>query len=489
MPKGKSKKFIDKNNSVTFHLVHRSQKDPLIADETAPQRVLVPVSETQATKLEKKPLEKKNRIEEQQKYGIYFDDDYDYLQHLKNVNTLDVEWVHVEPVNIKEDKKNDGHKLNLPSSVFASNVEEKVGLLNKAAPVTGLRLEVDPDIAAALDDDFNFDDPENELEDDFIALANAGGSDEEDFKGKEYDDEYSEEEEEEEDTDASSNDQMGLSDEERDEVCSLNGPQHTFMDEETKSRFTEYSMSSSVMRRNEQLSLLDEKFEQMYRVYDDNEIGALDWDEIEGHVAPDSNIVLECAKEFEELQKEDTENVAELMRERMKIIEQYSSSDEDDIEKLVVDARETEKWDCESILSIYSNIFNHPKLIVERKKIPNKIKVNARTGIPKNILGSPTGKLTSKALAQFNLQNNAIESNGSLSVADTMKSTLSMLSVRPKAETPEERKERKQALKDYRRERRIERKANKEAFKEEKKRQEKILLNVRQNVQGNLSYK
>lgn len=56
---------------------------------------------------------------------------------------------------------------------------------------------------------------------------------------------------------------MALSDEERDEVCSLNGSQYTFNDEETKSRFTQYSMSSSVIRRNEQLTLLDNKFEKV----------------------------------------------------------------------------------------------------------------------------------------------------------------------------------------------------------------------------------
>lgn len=56
---------------------------------------------------------------------------------------------------------------------------------------------------------------------------------------------------------------MELSDEEEDEVCSLNGPQYTFKEEETKSRFTEYSMSSSVIRRNEQLTLLDDKFEKV----------------------------------------------------------------------------------------------------------------------------------------------------------------------------------------------------------------------------------
>lgn len=41
----------------------------------------------------------------------------------------------------------------------------------------GLRLDVDPDIVAAMDDDFDFDDPENQLEDDFIELANADRSD------------------------------------------------------------------------------------------------------------------------------------------------------------------------------------------------------------------------------------------------------------------------------------------------------------------------
>lgn len=53
-------------------------------------------------------------------------------------------------------------------------------------------------------------------------------------------------------------------DEEEDEVGSLKGPRYTFKDEETKSQFTEYSISSSVIRRNEQLTLLDDKFEKVY---------------------------------------------------------------------------------------------------------------------------------------------------------------------------------------------------------------------------------
>ncbi len=38
-----------------------------------------------------------------------------------------------------------------------------------------------------------------------------------------------------------------------------------FADCETKSRFTEYSLTSSVMRRNEQLTLLDDRFERVSR--------------------------------------------------------------------------------------------------------------------------------------------------------------------------------------------------------------------------------
>lgn len=37
------KKFIDKKKAATFAVVHRSQHDPLLADDTASSLVLVPV--------------------------------------------------------------------------------------------------------------------------------------------------------------------------------------------------------------------------------------------------------------------------------------------------------------------------------------------------------------------------------------------------------------------------------------------------------------
>ena len=71
------------------------------------------------------------------------------------------------------------------------------------------------------------------------------------------------------------------SDEALDNVPSLDGDRFsTFSEEETKSKFTSYSMSSSVIRRNEQLTQLDDQFEKFMDQYDEDEVGALEMDDI-----------------------------------------------------------------------------------------------------------------------------------------------------------------------------------------------------------------
>jgi hypothetical protein len=52
--------------------------------------------------------------------------------------------------------------------------------------IPGPRLDWDPDVVAALDDDFDFEDPENELDDDFVMAANVE-VDENAEKGQRYD--------------------------------------------------------------------------------------------------------------------------------------------------------------------------------------------------------------------------------------------------------------------------------------------------------------
>jgi hypothetical protein len=80
-----------------------------------------------------------------------------------------------------------------------------------------------------------------------------------------------------------------------------------------------------------------------------------------------------------------------------------------------------------------------------------KIRISKKTGIPLDILDGINGhgtKLTARALVQHNTsedRNHCIDDG-----TESMVSALSVLSVRPKDETPEERSERKRALRQYR---------------------------------------
>jgi len=99
------RKFIDKKKAATFHLVHRSQRDPLINDPESSSRVLkyVPAPNTKVPYASRQSLiaqtfsrealeddvDVKNIREnegEAAEYGIYFDDtEYDYMQHLRTI--------------------------------------------------------------------------------------------------------------------------------------------------------------------------------------------------------------------------------------------------------------------------------------------------------------------------------------------------------------------------------------------------------------------
>jgi len=443
MPRTK-KRFIDKNNAITFCLVHRSQRDPLVADESAPQKVLLPL----ARKEDRPKVDVSKRREQQRKFGVFFDDDYNYLQHLKESTDVTV-WDPVINNRMKKDEPSNTKELSLPSSVFPSEVEESIGMLNKAAPIRGPQLDWDPDIVAGLEEDFNYEDPENALEDDFIELANAAPSDDE----GEYE------------LDQRRRESIGSDEGE----CSDEDGDKMFMDEETKSRFTSYSLTSSVIRRTEGLTLLDDRFEKFYEQYDDDAIGALDEENIEGFMDPNGDLMENILAEYKA--KKDKERIKEVpVDSEVPTRIDGEDSSEGDLEDMVVEDEPQVKWDCESILSTYSNIYNHPRLIKEPSKL-DRIVVSEKFGIPKHVLGN--NKLTERNLDNLNFET---ESQVSMRNAPP--------SVRDKSETPEERRNRKLAVREFRKERRIEKKANTTAFKEEKKIQEKSMMNIQRNMQG-----
>uniref|UniRef100_A0A8C0J4G6 Protein LTV1 homolog n=1 Tax=Chelonoidis abingdonii TaxID=106734 RepID=A0A8C0J4G6_CHEAB len=447
------KPFIEKKKAVTFHLVHRSQRDPLAADDTAPQRVLLPSQKVN-----------EQRREEQRKYGVFFDDDYDYLQHLKEASCpseLVPSDVPGQPSRMCQTLY--APAINLPSSVFASEFEEDVGLLNKAAPVSGPRLDFDPDIVAALDDDFDFNNPDNLLEDDFVLKANEPGKGDckgEDYEWEDMDDDDGKDNngsDEDYDSEGPLSDVEGVSEEMK---------EFLFMQEETKSRFTAYSMTSSVMRRNEQLTLLDERFEKFFEQFDDDEIGALDNVELEGFIHTNSSRLQEVLNDYyKEKAKDCVKPDALEPRKDLDSPLNEKGEEEEEIITLVIEEPK-DKWDCESILSKCVRLLLFPGIL---KQMSKPIKISHKSGIPLDIL--PQRGLTAKQIERMQMID---------------QSDLPRVFTQPrlKNESREDRKARKQAIKEERKERRMEKKANKLAFKLEKTRQEKELLNLRQNVQG-----
>ena len=298
---GRKKKFINKDEGVKFFLVHRSQRDPLYLDENLGEHVLVPADpdshkglidsinrlslNSKKNETEKEEIKRK-RLEEQQKFGIYYEDDYDYLQHLREVDDEETEMeeekvTKVGSVLIKETNEEDERdsRLKLPSSVFASKYEEDVGYFNQAAPDHDPKIGWDPDIVRILDEDpdVEFNNEDNELEDDFFIKANDESS------------KYKTKNDGESDVDSN---------------CDRDNYNDDFDDEkefDRKSRFSNYSMTSSVIRRNEALRHLDEHFENIFAQYDDEQVGALDTEEIDGYRNCNDAVLESALEEFNKL--------------------------------------------------------------------------------------------------------------------------------------------------------------------------------------------
>lgn len=119
----------------------------------------------------------------------------------------------------------------------------------------------------------------------------------------------------------------------------------------------------------------------MMAQYDDDEMGALDCEEIEGHITMQDAEVLKLAEAYEHDKTEGIrlgQKIGKVARGEVeeaveRYLEKYDSDAEDDSSSS--DEGEPErKWDCESILSTYSNIYNHPQLISE----PRSSKIKGR---------------------------------------------------------------------------------------------------------------
>merc|ERR1719323_2338358 len=148
-------------------------------------------------------------------------------------------------------------------------------------------------------------------------------------------------------------------------------------------------------------------------------------EEIEGHMEESNERMSELLAEAD---RERATRRQQLDREREVIrnVLLEDSDKEEDLEIIRVEEKNYDKWDCESFLSTYSTLYNHPKIISEPRS--NKIQLSSKTGIPKNVLGRG---LTAAALEQLDRENNEVDDD-----IVSIKSKISELS-RPKHETAE----------------------------------------------------
>jgi protein LTV1 len=153
-----------------------------------------------------------------------------------------------------------------------------------------------------------------------------------------------------------------------------------------------------------------------------------------------------------------TKKLLELKRQK-KREQGLDSDDESDEEYEEIEMPQEQKWDCESIISTYSNLENHPKMIIEKRKV----KLSAKTGIP-------LGVLEEKKKPEEETDEQDLSEN--MGVA------------RGKDETPDEKKERKKFVKMYKKMMREQKKSLKDAYKNEEIRQGKVLAqpHARQKV-------
>ncbi|CAD6190946.1 unnamed protein product [Caenorhabditis auriculariae] len=393
---GKKKAFIEKRNAQKFRLIPQSAAEECTSERFAPTE---------------------EHLEEQHKFGIFYDDDYNYMQHLRDVN---------EKMKLEE---------------VGSTVEERVvkktvikvpfippppfGALGPQKTVEF----VDNDVQKALEGDLT---GAGELEDDFIALAGGALDD----RIMTYRSNFDEEDDDDEEGIFDGYEEEG-EDEEDEESC---------VTRETAQR--DIDQAFDLMMENE---------------YDDDGlVGELDAEDTDmsGVLEPNSGRLKRLAAEVPKDPEYDEKLAKQYVRERLRLIEEGVIKEDEETEMVEVEesSRKRIKWDCESFATQYTNIYNHPTLIKE-----------------------PRGKqLSRKNLKWLDKQaekmDTAEEEDELMEDEDEEDDDASQCTVstfRPKGETPEQRRLRKLAVKESRRARRQEKKANKTAFATESRKMAK----------------
>ncbi|KAJ7147951.1 Low temperature viability protein-domain-containing protein [Mycena filopes] len=465
-------------------------------------------------------------------YGVYYDDsEYNYMQHLRQVGVQEdgVESVLVQAPSASKKSKGKGVVLkDLPDGVLASSSElPRTYESQQAVPasIAGFRPDMDPHLRQVLealeDDAFVEDDLEDGFFGELVGDGERGTDDEIEFEFAEEGADADHEDEEVEELEEGAGWEARFSQFKKVKSAAGGRSDDGFDDSEggdTVGRLPEmsviggkgkkrrkgtsdasgYSMSSSSMYRNEALQTLDERFDQMiikqYNSDDEDDPSEEDDDGDDDDDAPElitsredfESMMDEFLNDYEILgrklkpklegdsgaEKLDTLRRAMGQDERVRIERDGEDDEVDDIlMPFDIDDRK-DRWDCETILTTYSNLENHPRLI--RARDPN---APSKKPVPKIHLDPRTGLPTVATDAKPNLDDSDSESSDDgRPRVETIK--------RDRNESREEKKARKAAVKEERQTRRADKKATKELFGVELKTQKRAIGNKERRLKS-----
>jgi len=522
----KKKKRFDKKNARSFVVVHRSQQDPLYGNENATKYVLTPANDAAAEEEARRRSERRGSDESSDvtssahtqkrsrrilgdtvdEYGLKLDG-YDYYQHMKPITGSGT---FIGPNGKIADPLANvyGKEKKIITDVSEDQIDRQEQL--KAIAIDTRSMPEDMHhVLMGLDED-----EEGEFEtlnDDFVIEA-----------AKEEVDGATKKETVPFDFQAYVADLLAKE---------KNGGSRAMCDLEDEEEFTseDEDAASAAPSARVDNRLLDDHFDVVLNQYDDEEIGELDEDDPrlrEGlmEATADNDLLKFALDDFEEYdkcimdydqsdvksEKKDTAASAkktttkkgvtsaiaaamaqskarvavtaiDLDDEEEEEEKEDNGGDDDDVDaEVAIDAdmwfkrKEKAKWDCESVISTYSNLDNLPTTIRRIATSKNRIRLSKKTGLPIGPKKTKQKKSVSSSTvvdgALGRLYIGATSSRGTTGAAldeafESIAPSAGQMHKRDKNETAAEKRERKRRVKAERRARRAQKKQTKNEYK------------------------
>jgi protein LTV1 len=520
--------FIDRKKAVTFTLVHRSQRDPLLGTAGASDYVLKLKSIGDRTPAEAAPAltaiqrlfadeeglllleENDKKIEEMEgrdvqqatggamekarararlegkrrrKRGLHDDldhhdglglprDGYDYSRHLREIGVVKGSVFVAKDGNVVDATTVVDPTLVAPG-VFGVNESELTPYREFHNSAGGMQQDIDLEVAAklnGLDDD---GDDDEELEDDFMALALADDETFEREMRRRKEEEAVAGKKQKKPAAAAPPPPPKEEDEEDyydDEEDDGDGEEDEFWGEDD-GHVERESLESTMSRRTQSVRLVDEQFDLALSTYDDDgvqddeayealEEKLLSHEEIDGYL---DEFLLSRAVAKPQKTEIILGDLPEDVRTATKLkAKELEERDVEDLPPPDMELPSRPRWDCETIVSTYSNLENRPKVIaVARIPRHSRIRINAE-GLPADFLPS-----MHKAGEEGGVEDGEGDGEEGSEEEEEEEEEVILVAARTRGETAEQKKERKRAVKEAKKLARERKKTLKAQFKVE----------------------